>query len=84
MSPRRIDASHAAAVLSANGSQIPPAALQPGAPGYNAYRHADKDEADAWFAYSTTFYNRTLVAWGMIEGGWLSLWDMWPERRFTG
>jgi hypothetical protein len=84
MTAARLDATLAAAVLSANGSDVPPDVSD--AAGYNAYRFATRDEAERWAELLTASPRHTLIGLCNVEGGWLYLYDMQanirvPEQR---
>jgi hypothetical protein len=68
----RVDAAHAAAVLSANGSTLPPGITD--AAGYRAYLHPDPHDALTCWRQLTEPYGVTLIAIDTIEGGILTLY----------
>lgn len=70
-----VDAAHAAAVLAANGWDGDPAGVSDAA-GYTAWLHPDAAAADRWRLAVTVPAAVTLIGWGMVEGGWLSLYDL--------
>jgi hypothetical protein len=77
----RVDAAHAAAVLSANGSTLPPGITD--AAGYRAYLHPDLHDALTCWCRLTEPYGVTLIASDTIEGGFLTLY-VTHEARARG
>jgi hypothetical protein len=80
-STRQIDAAHAAAVLRANGSDLPPGITEDA--GYTALLHPDRDTALAWWRDIVETYGPTLIGLDTIEGGVLALYDLLPAPRLA-
>lgn len=76
---QRVDAAHAAAVLAANGSTLPPGVADAG--GYRAYLFPDRDTAEMWHRIVVSLFGTTLIGFGNVEGGWLYLYDLRADQR---
>lgn len=80
-STRQIDAAHAAAVLRANGSDLPPGITEDA--GYAALLHPSLAVANDWRLAVTQTFGTTLIGLDVTEGGVLALYDLLPAPRLA-
>lgn len=69
-----MDAAFAADVLRANGSDVSGSVTD--AAGYRAFHAVDREDGDRFHAGITDGAWYTLIGFGMVEGGWIYLYEL--------